>query len=151
MKKYLLICLLSMACVTMFSSTASAQTGPAKGPDQSTVRDAEAESDSMANLGKARFYFKLRKAYLASLNRCEEVLAGNPNFSKIDEVLYLAGVSSLRLSEKKGKQGTKTSPERLRDDARAYLSQLVNEHPDSPFRKQAEDELRSLGGVKPKN
>ena len=37
--------------------------------------------------------------------RCEEIIAGNPTFAKIDEVLYLAGKSSLNLAEGKGKTG----------------------------------------------
>jgi outer membrane protein assembly factor BamD (BamD/ComL family) len=38
----------------------------------------------------------------------------------------------------------------LREDARDYLSQLVNGYPDSSFRKQAEEDLKGLGGPKPK-
>jgi len=128
-----------------------AQGNARKGPDPSTIRDPEIEKDSLHNLDVARQYFKLKKAYVAALRRCEEVIAGNPSFSKIDEVLFIAGVSSLRLSENKGKQAEKErKPEELRDDARNYLSQLVNDYPQSPFRQQAEDELKSLGGVKPK-
>jgi hypothetical protein len=57
----------------------------------------------------------------------------------------------LKLSENKGKQAEKErKPEQLRDDARTYLSQLVNDHPQSAFRQQAEDDLKALGGPKPK-
>src|ERR1051325_8525538 len=80
---------------------ALAQGGAKKGPD--VARDPDMEQDSLHNLEVARMYFKQRKAYVSSLDRCEEVLAGNPSFSKIDEVLYLAGVSSLHLAEVKGK------------------------------------------------
>src|SRR5204863_262876 len=86
-------------------------------------------------LETARLYFNLKKAYVASLQRCEEIIAGNPTFSKIDEVLYIAGKSNLFLSEGKGKQSptlykrgganlqssTLTSDE-FRDEARSYLS-----------------------------
>jgi hypothetical protein len=41
------------------------------------------EKESLHNLETARLYFKLRKAYVASLQRCEEILAGNPAFSKL--------------------------------------------------------------------
>jgi Outer membrane lipoprotein len=128
-----------------------AQGNARNGPDPSTIRDPEIEKDSLHNLDVARQYFKLKKAYIAALRRCEEVIAGNPNFSKMDEVLFIAGESSLRLSENKGKQSEKErKPEQLREDARTYLSQLVNDHPQSPFRQQAEDDLKPLGGVKPK-
>ncbi|MBD0371651.1 MAG: outer membrane protein assembly factor BamD [Pyrinomonadaceae bacterium] len=128
--------------------------GGSRGPDQTAVRDPEMEKDSMHNLEVARQYFKLKKAYLASLKRCEEIIAGNPTFSKIDEVFYIAGVSSLRLAEGKGKQKqlpADVTSEKLRDDAREYLSQIFYNYPDSPFRKEAEKELRSLGGPKPKD
>src|SRR4030095_7287858 len=77
------------------------------GPDPSTIRDAELEKDSLHNLEVARHYFKQKKAYLAALKRCEEIDAGNPTFAKMDEVLYLAGESSLRLADAGGIQKTK--------------------------------------------
>jgi outer membrane protein assembly factor BamD (BamD/ComL family) len=114
-----------------------------------TIRDADLEKDAMHNLEVARHYFKQKKAYLAALQRCEEVIAGNPTFARIDEILFIAGESSLRLSEGKGKQSVKAAAAKLRDDARGYLEQLVNDYPQSPFREQAEAELKSLGGPKP--
>ena len=138
-----------------------AQGGGAKqGPD--VTRDPDMEKDSLHNLEVAREYFKLRKAYVASLQRCEEVLAGNPAFSKIDEVLYIAGTSSLNLAEARGKQkpdqyvvheGDKKSTlkaQDFRDKARDYLSQLVNSYPQSKFKDEALEDLKSLGGAKPK-
>ena len=65
-------------------------------------------------------------------------------------MLFIAGESSLRLAENKGKQASKVTSDKLREDARDYLSQLVNGYPDSSFRKQAEDDLKGLGGPKPK-
>ena len=41
---------------------------------------------------------------MAAIKRCEEIDAGNPKFAKMDEVLFIAGESSLRLAENKGKQ-----------------------------------------------
>ena len=125
-----------------------AQAGAKQGPD--VMRDPDMEKDSLHNLDVARQYFKLKKAYKASLDRCEEILAGNPAFSKIDEVLLIAGESNLRLSEEKGKQKVKTEPDKLKASARDYLSQLVNSYPESKFRSQALDDLKSLGGPKPK-
>src|SRR6266550_4945182 len=129
---------------------AYAQGGVRSGPDPSTLRDPDLEKDSLHNLEVARHYFKLKKAYVAALQRCEEIIAGNPVFSKIDEVLFMAGESSLRLAENKGKQASKVTSDKLREDARDYLSQLVNGYPDSSFRKQAEEDLKGLGGPKPK-
>jgi outer membrane protein assembly factor BamD (BamD/ComL family) len=147
MKKFCLpvICLLALFVAVPF---ARAQGNAKQGPD--VVRDLDLEKDSLHNLEVARHYFKLKKAYVAALQRCEEIIAGNPVFSKIDEVLFMAGESSLRLAENKGKQASKVTSDKLRGDARDYLSQLVNGYPDSSFRKQAEEDLKGLGGPKPK-
>jgi len=129
-----------------------------RGPDPSTLRDPELEKDSMHNLEVARNYFKLKKAYVAALKRTEEIIAGNPTFTRIDEALYMAGASSLWLAENKGKQkaslyisfdGTtkKTlTPDEFREMGRDYLTRLVNDYPDSSFREQAEEALKLVGG-----
>ncbi|PWT82263.1 MAG: hypothetical protein C5B44_02480 [Acidobacteria bacterium] len=129
----------------------NAQGSVKTGPDPSTIRDPDLEKDSLHNLEVANHYFKLKKAYVAAIKRCEEIIAGNPNFARMDEVLYIAGKSSLLLSEKKGKQESKQTTDQLREDARTYLTQLVNDYPQSAFKKQAEEDLRGLGTPKPGN
>src|SRR4051812_23126920 len=133
-----------------------AQGGVKSGPDPSTLRDPELERDSQHNLEVAKNYFKLKKAYVAALKRCEEIIAGNPNFQKIDEVLLMAGQSSVWLSQNKGKQspnlyvsfdgGEKRTltAEQFREMGRDYLKKLVTEYPNSPYAKQAQEELRAL-------
>lgn len=143
MKNVLMLSLLVLAMVCVAPSV-RAQGTAQKGPDASTVRDPEVEKDSLHNLEVARQYFKLKKAYVAALARCEEIIAGNPNFSKMAEVLYIAGESSLRLSQKLGKQASKTPPEKLREDARDYLSRLATEFPESEFKELAEKDLQTL-------
>jgi outer membrane protein assembly factor BamD (BamD/ComL family) len=148
----------------LFASAPVFGQGRAKtGPDPATIRDADLEKDSLHNLEVARHYFKLKKAYLAALNRCEEIDAGNPNFAKMDEVLYIAGESSLRLAETGGKQKTKIvmpnellakekqetkhkTPDELREDARVYFSRLIAGYPNSAFRQQVQAHLQALGG-----
>jgi len=148
MKKSCLI-LAVFAVMLMFAVPSTRAQGTSKqGPD--VIRDPDMEKDSLHNLEVAWQYFKLRKAYKASLARCEEIIAGNPTFSKIDEVLFIAGESSLRLSENKGKQAVKTATDKLKEDARDYLSQLVNSYPDSKFKDEALESLKSLGGPRPK-
>lgn len=149
MKKFLVITAIASALLVMAPVLAQAQGGAKQGPD--VVRDPDMEKDSLHNLEVARQYFTLRKAYKASLARCEEIIAGNPTFSKIDEVLLIAGQSSLRLSENKGKQSVKTATDKLREDARGYLSMLVNNYPDSRFKDEAEAALKPLGGPLPKD
>lgn len=123
------------------------KTGSRVEPDPSVLRDPALETDSKKNLKVAQHYFKLKKAYRAAVMRAEEIIAGNPNFTGIDEALYIAGMSHLRLSRKEGSQPPTLKPEQHRDEARVYLSQLVNDHPESPFRKEADKELATLGGV----
>jgi len=162
MKRSLAVLLVLFA--GLFASATVLGQGRAKtGPDPATIRDADLEKDSLHNLEVARHYFKLKKAYLAALNRCEEIDAGNPNFAKMDEVLYIAAESSLRLAETGGKQKTKLvlpnellakdkqetkrkTPEELREDARVYFSRLISGYPNSPFYQQAKSQVQALGG-----
>ena len=138
--------------IGLLSAEASyGQSGAKTGPAASVLRDSDLEKDSLHNLEVARHYYKLKKAYVAAIKRCEEIDAGNPNFAKMDEVLFIAGESSLRLAENRGKQKAKEkTPEQLREDARGYLSRLVVDYPNSTFSKQAQADLQALGGpIKP--
>jgi outer membrane protein assembly factor BamD (BamD/ComL family) len=120
------------------------------------MRDPDLERDSNHNLEVAKNYFRLKKAYVAALKRCEEIIAGNPTFAKIDQVLLMAGQSSLWLAEGKGKQsrdlyvtfdgGQKRTltPEQFRDMGRDYLNKLIKDYPNSDYAKQAQEELRQL-------
>ena len=144
----------------LFVAPSTYAQGVKNGPDPSTLRDPDLERDSLHNLEVAKNYFKLKKAYVASLKRCEEIIAGNPNFAKIDEVLLMAGQSSVWLSQNKGKQKpdqyvsfdggekkTLTSQQFL-EMGRDYLKKLVNDYPNSPYAKQAQEELRALDTAK---
>lgn len=114
------------------------------GEKAAAIRDAALERESKDNLSKARHYFKMKKAYRASLSRAEEIVAGYPMFTRLDEALYIAGMSSLYLSESKGKQAATMPVDKLRDDAREYLSRLVKEFPESEFRKKADEALGEM-------
>ena len=153
MKRVLLACcLLSVA----FGATAgAAQAQETRKPagqelDANPLTDALLEVDAKKNLKAAQLYFT-RKAYIGALQRCEETIAVYQRFKKFDEVLYIAGMSSARLSRKEGKQPLPAgmAPEKYLALAREYLTQLVSEHPKSDFRKRAEEELRILGDPKP--
>lgn len=151
MRKFLITLCVILAAVSVEASASYAQGAAKTGPDPSTMRDEDLEKDSLHNLEVARHYFKLKKAYVAAIKRCEEIDAGNPNFARMDEVLFIAGESSLRLAENRGKQKIKEkTPEQLRQDARVYLSRLISEYPNSIFAKQVEDDLKGLGGAIPK-
>lgn len=147
--------LLFLFVFVLFLATPSAP-AQVRSPDPSTLRDPDLERDSHHNLEVAKNYFKLKKAYVAALKRCEEIIAGNPNFAKIEEVLWMAGASSLWLAEGKGKQnrdqyftfdgGQKRTltAEQFREMGRDYLKKLINDYPNGSYTKQAEEELRLL-------
>lgn len=151
--------------VILFLFFVAAPSTPAQGvrtgPDPSTLRDPDLERDSHHNLEVAKNYFKLKKAYVAALKRCEEIIAGNPNFAKIEEVLLMAGQSSLWLAAGKGKQspnlyvtfdgGEKRTltPEQFREMGRDYLNKLIKDYPNSSYAKQAQEELRALDTPEP--
>src|SRR5918995_2249493 len=103
MKKYLMV-FAGLLVALLLSAPASSAQGVRTNPDGAVVPDAELEKDSLHNLTVARHYFKLKKAYVAALQRSEEIIAANPAFSRIDEALFMAGQSSLNLAEGKGKQ-----------------------------------------------
>jgi outer membrane protein assembly factor BamD (BamD/ComL family) len=158
--KFWLASVLFLVCLSC-APAVYAQGGVKTGPDPSTIRDPDLEKDSLHNLEVARNYFRLKKAYVAALNRCEEIIAGNPNFAKIEEVLYMAGRSSLSLSQNKGKQGADKyvsfeggvkrtlTAEELRKKARDYLTRLIDEYPDGPYAKEAKDALAEIEAPKP--
>ena len=148
MKKFFLGCC-GLALLALGAGEARAQGGgAAKGPDPTVIGDAELEKEALHNLEVAKHYFKMKKAYIAATTRAEEIVAGYPKFTRIDEALYIAGMSNLYLAEGKGKQKSTAPAEKLRDEARAYLSRIVEEFPDSDFRGRAEEGLRKLGGAK---
>ena len=151
MKKAVLTGLALTVAVFVFAPTSYGQGTAKTGPTSAVLRDADLEKDSLHNLEVARHYFKLKKAYVAAIKRCEEIDAGNPNFAKMDEVLFIAGESSLRLAENRGKQKAKEkTADELKQDARVYLSRLMADYPNSTFRQQAETDLQALGGpIKP--
>lgn len=141
--------ILSLVLVLCFFGVASAQ----KTIQQKIERDPILEADAKHNLEVAKLMFRLRKAYKGVLMRCEEIIAAHPNFSKMDEVLYLAGMSSFYLSEGKGSQKVnlnikeereKYNPEKLRTDATVYLKMLIDKYPESRFRDEAEKTLKAL-------
>ena len=121
----------------MLSSWAAAQ----KNVTPAIDRDPILEQDAKHNLDVAwQAYGPARKAYKQVLLRFEETFAAYPDFSKMDEFLYLAGMSSYYLSENKGKQKVdlksekekdKYSPERLKENAVAYLAMVVDKYHDS--------------------
>jgi outer membrane protein assembly factor BamD (BamD/ComL family) len=112
------------------------------------------EADARHNLDVAwQAYNPAKKAYKQIILRFEETFAAYPDFSRMDEFFYLAGMSSYYLSENMGKQKVnlksakekdKYAPAKLREDATAYLSRLLEKYPQTPRRDEAEKTLKLL-------
>lgn len=159
MKKSLLIVCGIALVVLCATFDVRAQSGTvAGGPDPSVMKDTEAEKGAAHELKVARHYFKSKKAFYASYKRADELIAGYPEFSQLDEALYIAGMSGIYLAEGKGKQlPPKSPPEKaqefapdiLRANARLFLSRIVKDYPKSDFRKEAEAALGQLGEAPP--
>lgn len=142
---------LALFATLMLGSAALAQRNVAPVLD----RDPLMEADAKHNLDVAKQYFSpIKKAYKSVLDRFEETHDTYPEFSQIDEFLYIAGLSSWYLADGKGKQKIdpkteknpeKYTPERLRSNAVAYLTEIVDKHPDSKFKDDAQKALKQIG------
>lgn len=139
---------------SLFAISASAQ----RTVTPAIERDPILEKDAKHNLDVAWQYFTpLKRAYKSVIFRFEETYAAYPDFSKIDEFLYLAGMSSFYLSKNEGKQKVdltlpkekeKFAPQKLREDAEAYLAKMLELNPQSRFKEDAEKTLTELKGQK---
>ena len=136
-------------CILSFTVSGNAQRNVTPAID----RDPLMEQDAKHNLDVAKQYFLLKKAYKGVLERFEETYAAYPTFSKMDEFLYYAGMSSYYLSENKGKQKidlkrekdpAKYEPVKLKGDAIGYLSTIVEKYPESKFKNDAKKTLAVL-------
>lgn len=140
------------AVVLTCSIPTSAQRNVTPVIDRDPIMEATAKHD----LDVAWQYFSpLKKAYKSVILRFEETYASYPDFSKIDEFLYLGGMSSYYLSEGKGKQKVdmkserekeKFAPAKLKEDAARYLKELIDKHPES---KYVEDAKKTLALIEP--
>lgn len=126
----------------------------AQKPDEPKVqRDPVLEADAKHNLEVAWQYYKLKKAYKAVIMRFEETLAANPNFSQMDEFLFIAAMSSKNLADGKGRENLalkddeekkRFSPERLREDATVYFTMIKDKYPKSKYIGETEKQLKTL-------
>lgn len=153
MKKVILSLSFSFALLMILGGQVLAQRNVTLAIDKDPIL----EQDAKHNLDVAWQAFRLKKAYKGVIMRFEETYAAYPMFSKIEEFLYLAGMSSYYLSKNEGKQKVnlkldkekeKFAPEKLREDAAAYLSLMLEKNPQSQYKDEAEKVLTELKGVK---
>jgi outer membrane protein assembly factor BamD (BamD/ComL family) len=120
--------LLAILFVTVVSISSFAQ-GAVKGRLEGT-RDATLEIEAKHNLEVARYYVTRRKAYSGAVDRLQEIIDTHPDFSRMDEVLYLMGEAHIKLNK----------PEK----AEAYYNKLLKDYPESEFIKKTKEQLEKI-------
>jgi outer membrane protein assembly factor BamD (BamD/ComL family) len=88
------------------------------------------ETTAQHNLDVARWYLTKRKAFDGARDRLQEILDTYPEFSRLDEVLFLMGEVNFKLdkSEKAGE----------------FYQKVIKDFPGSEFAKKARERLKEL-------
>ncbi|HEX8184068.1 MAG TPA: outer membrane protein assembly factor BamD [Blastocatellia bacterium] len=122
--------MLIVACLLTGSieSAASAQ-GPARGRIE-PPRDDTMEITAKHNLEIARWYLTKRKAYDGARDRLQEIIDTYPDFSRMDEVVFLMGELHVKLGKN--------------DEAADFYNKLLKSYPSSEFVKKARSRLDEL-------
>jgi len=126
----------SIATMFIFALTAmaaGAMNARAQGPTRGPVephRDETMEIAAKHNLEVARWYLTKRKAYEGARDRLQEILDTYPDFSRMDEVVFLMGETYLKLGKK--------------DKAAEFYDKVVKSFPDSEHVKKARERLEEL-------
>jgi TolA-binding protein len=120
--------LLTLAILAFAAEAFSAQ-GPARGPLH-PPRDPAMEIAAKHNLEVAKWYFSKRKAYEGARDRLQEIIDTYPDFSRMDEVIYLMGEIHLKLNKP--------------DKAADYYRKLLKDYPSSEFAKKSRERLDEL-------
>ena len=116
--------------VAVMATAASARAqGPARGRIE-PPRDEAQEIAAQHNLEVARWYLTKRKAYEGARDRLQEIIDTYPDFSRMDEVVFLMGEAHYKLGKK--------------DKARDYYNKLLKVYPDSELVKKARERLDEL-------
>ena len=124
--------LTTLFIVLLFGAVADAYAqGPARGKVD-PPRDPIMETNATHSLDVARWYLTKRKAYEGARDRLQEIVDTFPEFSRMDEVVFLLGEASLKLNK----------PEK----AAEYYERLVKDFEGSEFVKKARERLKELKG-----
>jgi outer membrane protein assembly factor BamD (BamD/ComL family) len=97
-------------------------------------RDPILETTAKHNLDVARWYLTKRKAYEGARDRLQEIMEAYPEFSRMDEVLFLMGEGHFKLDEP--------------DKAVDFMDKLLKDYPGSEFAKKARERLDKAKGDK---
>lgn len=125
--------LLLAVIAAILSSSTQAQ-GPGKRIEE--PRDAAKEIAAKHNLDVARWSLTKRKAYEGARDRLQEIIDTYPDFSRMDEVVFLMGEALLKLGKS--------------EQAVDYYNKLLKDYSASEFAKKTRARLEELK-VQPKN
>ena len=121
--------LTTLFIVLVVGAEAAYAQGPARGKVD-PPRDPIMETTANHSLDVARWYLTKRKAYEGARDRLQEIVDTYPEFSHMDEVVFLLGEASLKLSK----------PEK----ATEYYEKVVKTFEGSEFVKKARERLKDL-------
>lgn len=108
----------------------SALLGQGPGKPIEAPRDQAKEVAAKHNLEVARWSFVKRKAYDGARDRLQEIIDTYPDFSRMDEVVFLMGEIHLKLGKP--------------DKAADYYQKLLKDYPDSEFAKKTKERMDEL-------
>jgi TolA-binding protein len=108
--------------------SASLAQGPAKRIEP--PRDPTLEIAAKHNLDVARWYLTKRKAYEGARDRLQEIIDTYPDFSRMDEVVFLMAEAHLKLGKN--------------EKAADYYARLLKIYPESEFGKKSRARLEEL-------
>ncbi|MGE0132234.1 MAG: hypothetical protein AB7U82_29480 [Blastocatellales bacterium] len=129
-----------------FSSSVAFQQGPGRGPI-TVPRDPELEKQSYRSLEVAKFYFYKRKPdkndkdgweriNKAVESRLQEIVDTNPNFARIDDVLFMLGEVYKRMGdwdkavENWTMAAKETSDEKIKSETQKRLDEAKSQNKD---------------------
>src|SRR5882724_2108383 len=127
MKLFALTFILPLVALAFCGSASLAQ-GPGKPIEP--PRDAAMEIAAKHNLDVARWNLTKRKAYEGARDRLQEIIDTYPDFSRMDEVVFLMGELHLKLGKN--------------EKAAEYYSKLLKVYPESEFAKKTRTRLDEL-------
>jgi tetratricopeptide (TPR) repeat protein len=127
MKSFATMFILALVIMVSAGSKSLAQ-GPGKPIE--APRDATLEIAARHNLDVARWNLTKRKAYEGARDRLQEIIDTYPEFSRMDEVLFLMGELHLKLGKS--------------EKAAEYYSKLLKAYPESEFAKKARTRVDEL-------
>jgi len=115
----------TLAAFSNFTSFAQGPGKPIEAP-----RDTEKEIAAKHNLEVARWNVTKRKAYEGARDRLQEIIETYPDFSRMDEVVFLMGEVYMKLGKK--------------EQAADYYNKLLKDYPASEFAKKTRARLDEL-------